>query len=191
MRSVEIGARTLMSSGLVAAGIAVLVAACAPAGGDDASGAAEAGDATASLTAQPDSCAGPSEIRGLLGADSPKIRREGEKVFVWASGEASGPDSEWYDFTGASIDPAGLQYGIGRDRIRSIDIPLFVAPDDPRLMDIPPSPYRRCERPETADDIMVIGYVAGGEARAYPTALLDHHEVVNEEVNGKPFTVGW
>ena len=44
---------------------------------------------------------------------------------------------------------------------------------------------------QTADDLMVIGYVMEGEARAYPTALLDRHEVVNDEFKGKPVTVGW
>jgi hypothetical protein len=37
----------------------------------------------------------------------------------------------------------------------------------------------------------VIGYVAEGQPRAYPTALLDGHELVNDEALGKPFTVGW
>lgn len=196
MRSVEIGPRALTWNALAATGIAVLVTACAPEAGapragDDAAGEASAREATAAAAAQPDSCSVWSEYRGLLGEGSAKIRREGDQVFVWAGGDESGPDSEWYEFTGAPVDPTELQYGIGKDRIRSIDIPLFVQPDDPRLMDIPPSPYRRCERPETPDEIMVIGYVAGGQARAYPTALLDRHEVVNEEANGKPFTVGW
>ena len=89
------------------------------------------------------------------------------------------------------MPPGDLQYGIGKDRIRSIDDPVFVAPTDPRLTGIPPSRYRRCERPESADEIMVIGYVAEGQARAYPTALMDRHEIVNDQANGKPFTVGW
>jgi len=172
-------------SSLALSVVAAAVAACAP----ETGGAPEA---TAELaTAVPDSCSVWSEFRGILGEGSAKIRTEGENVFVWASGEESGPGAEWYDFTGAPIDPTELQYGIGRDRIRSIDVPLFVRPDDERLMELPVSPYRRCERPETADDIMVIGYVAGGQPRAYPTGLLDRHEVVNETANGKPFTVGW
>lgn len=176
-------ARTrLPYGGLAAAGVALALA-CAPA--DEAGNTAEAQVAAA------DSCSVWSEYRGLLGAGSDKIREEGDQVFVWAGGEEAGPDAEWYDFTGAPIDPTELQYGIGRDRIRSIDIPIFVSPDDPRLMELPVSPYRRCERPEDADEIMVIGYVAAGQPRAYPTALLDRHEVVNETANGKPFTVGW
>ena len=164
---------------------AVLIAACAPAA-DDADAAAGAESLSAA-----DSCSVWSEYRGLLGDGSSKIRRDGDEVFVWAGGDESGPGAEWYDFTDAPMDPAELQYGLGRDRIRSIDVPIFVSPDDPRLMELPVSPYRRCERPQTAGDIMVIGYVAAGQPRAYPTALLDRHEVVNETANGKPFTVGW
>ena len=39
--------------------------------------------------------------------------------------------------------------------------------------------------------MMVIGFVENGIARAYPTTLLDHHEFVNDDFNGKPVTVGW
>ena len=38
---------------------------------------------------------------------------------------------------------------------------------------------------------MVIGYVGNGDARAYPASLLDHHELVNDRIGGKPVTVGW
>jgi len=167
----------------------IAVAACEPASDEESVPAANA--AVAGAASAPDSCSVWTEYRQLLGAESPKIRRDGDDVFVWAGGDESGPDSEWYEFTGALIDAAGLQYGIGRDRIPAIDVPYFVEPDDPRLMDIPSSPYRKCERPTSPGEIMVIGYVADGTARAYPTALLDRHEIVNETVNGKPFTVGW
>lgn len=126
-----------------------------------------------------------------LGEDSPKIRRQDDgRVLVWASGDLEGADSDWYDFTGAPFPPEELQYGIGKDEIRAIDDPLFVAPDDPRLLSIPPSRYRD-EPATTVDEIMVIGYVMEGEPRAYPTALLDQHEVVNDEFKGKPVAVGW
>lgn len=129
--------------------------------------------------------------RGLLGKGNPKIKREGDKVFICASRNVRGPNVEWYDFTGSPIPPEELQFGIGRDSIPAIDDPVFVEPDDPRLMGIRTSPYRRDEKPETPDDIMVIGYVVGEEAKAYPTALLDGHELVNDLIGGKPFTVGW
>lgn len=127
-----------------------------------------------------------------LGEGSPKIRRDADgEVYVYADGDLEDASTlEWYGFTGAPFPPEELQFGIGRDRIRAIDDPLFVPPDDPRLLTISPSPYRG-EPVETADDLMVIGYVMEGEARAYPTALLDRHEVVNDEFKGKPVTVGW
>ena len=177
--------RSMRGSTLTVIGVGAVLVACARAGDDEARPAVASGDAVA------DSCSVWTEYRGLLGEGSPKIRRDGDEVFVWAGGDPDGPGAEWYEFTGAPIDPAEFQYGIGRDRIPSIDVPLFVPPDDPRLMGLPVSPYRRCERPTTPGEIMVIGYVAGGTARAYPTALLDRHEVVNETSNGKPFTVGW
>ena len=80
----------------------------------------------------------------------------------------------------------------GKDRIRAIiDDPYFVSPDDPRSIKIPPSRYRPTEKPKTNDNIMVIGYVENGIARAYPTALLDHHELVHDAFKGKPVTASW
>ncbi len=125
-----------------------------------------------------------------IGPDSKKYRTEGGKAYLLAKGRHDDPDAEWYDFTGSPIPYAKLQYGIGKDRIRAIDDPLFVAADDPRLLNVGASHYRN-ERATKNDEIMVIGYVEGGEARAYPTALLDGHELVNDEIQGKPVTVGW
>ena len=78
------------------------------------------------------------------------------------------------------------------DSIRAIDDPLFVKPDDPRLLKyVGRSPYRRDEVAKTNDEIRVIGVVRGATARAYPIALLDRHEVVNDRIEGKPVAVGW
>lgn len=135
------------------------------------------------------------EYRGLLGDDNPKIVRENDKVLVWAKGESpDDPDSKYYDFTDAPFPPEELQFGIGMDRIPAIDEPVYVDPDDPRLLDkrfIPNSRFRDDEKADKIDDIMVIGYVHNDEARAYPTALLDRHELVNDRIGGKPVTVGW
>lgn len=146
--------------------------------------------AVAAVSARPDRPDSKS-YRGRLGEDSPKVKTENGKTSLWAGGEKTGPGSRWYDFTGASIPAAELQFGIGKDRIPSIDDPLFVPPDDPRLLALPPSQYRPEERPKSTDEIRVIGYVENGEARAYPIALLDHHELVNDRIGGKPVTVGW
>lgn len=135
---------------------------------------------------------GPPAYRGLLGEGNPKIRKQDGHTWVWAGGGPPGsPEAKWYDFTGSPIPPEKLQFGIGKDRIASIDDPLFVDPDDPRLLSIRVSPYRPEERPTTNDDILVIGWTEGDDARAYPIALLDGHELVNDKVGGKPLTVGW
>lgn len=134
------------------------------------------------------------KYRSIIGADSKKIKRDGGKTMLWAgspSGNPDSADSQWYDFTDSSIPASELQFGIGKDRIRAIDDPLFVSPDDPRLLKLRHSPYRKGEKPKVNDDIQVIGYVYSGEARAYPVTLLDGHELVNDVFGGKPVTVGW
>ena len=119
-------------------------------------------------------------------------REPGSKALLWAGGGTpSSPDAQWYNFTGSLIPASQLQFGIGKDRIRAIDDPLFVSPDDPALLKLQRSSYRPGERPKTNDEIMVAGFAYGDQARAYPVALLDHHEVVNVVIAGKPVTVGW
>ena len=132
----------------------------------------------------------PASLRGLLGPDSKKIRKEGEKTFIWAGPNDRG-EATWYDFTGSPINPAELQFGIGKDRIRAIDDPLFVSPNDPRLLSLRQSAYRSDKTPELNDEIQVIGYADGEVVKAYPVALLDVHELVNDEFHGRPVTVGW
>ncbi len=145
---------------------------------------------TASLVSADDTTK--KKFRGLLGKNNNRVIHKDGKTLLWAGGDRSDPDkAQWYDFTGSPIPAEELQFGIGKDRIKSIDDPLFVRPDDPRLKRIPASPYRREEKVTTPDDINVIGYVVDGEARAYPAALLDHHELVNDRIGGKPVTVGW
>lgn len=137
----------------------------------------------------------PKTYRGRLGAGSSKIKREGDKTFLWAGPRGQpigGPDSNWYDFTGAVIPAEELQFGIGKDSIPAIDDPLFVSPDDPRLLELGSDPYDPAAKPvKTSDDIPVIGYAVGDDVRAYPVRLLDRHELVNDRVGGKPVTVGW
>ena len=122
-------------------------------------------------------------FRVLYGSDHYK--------YLWAGGKIESADAQWYDFTDAGIRADELQFGIGKDSIRAIDDPLFVSPDDPRLLELGASHYRREKRPETTGEIKVIGYVEGDQARAYPVALLDSHELVNDRIGGKPITVGW
>ncbi|MCP5055718.1 MAG: DUF3179 domain-containing protein [bacterium] len=41
------------------------------------------------------------------------------------------------------------------------------------------------------DDAIVLGFEWNGEARAYPVAILDHHELVNDTVGGRPVLISW
>jgi len=61
-----------------------------------------------------------------------------------------------------------------RDCIRSIDNPRFVTSDQASFLN--------------ADDL-ILGVVIGGDARAYPAKILDHHEIVNDTVGGKPIAI--
>lgn len=42
-----------------------------------------------------------------------------------------------------------------------------------------------------APDDLVVGVELAGEARAYPIRVLSAHEIVNDEILGKPFAVTW
>ena len=61
-----------------------------------------------------------------------------------------------------------------RDCIRSIDNPRFVTSDQAGFLN--------------ADDL-ILGVVIGGDVRAYPAKILDHHEIVNDTVGGKPIAI--
>ena len=84
---------------------------------------------------------------------------------------------EWprTDFSNRSVDLAEiLSGGPPKDGIPAIDDPVFV--------------------PATGHDDLpgtepVISVVVGDEARAWPLRILTWHEIVNDEVNGKPLTV--
>lgn len=117
----------------------------------------------------------------------PKVRIEGDHQYLWAQGDRTGDpeQAEWFDLTGSPLDIESFQFGIGKDSIASIDRPVFVAADDPRLF------ARTFERYGAVDQLRVIGFVLDGDARAYPIDLMNRHELVNDTVAGKPITIGW
>jgi hypothetical protein len=84
---------------------------------------------------------------------------------------------EWQtDFTRASIDLAELQSGgPPKDGIPPIDAP---APES-----------IESARGWLADTAPVIALEVGGEARAYPLAILTWHEIVNDTLGGQPVVV--
>ena len=115
-------------------------------------------------------------------AQLPAIRKsEDGRQWLWARGPRNAEDGEWFEITDSPLDPSGYQYGIGKDSIPSIDEPEF----------IPISDREKLREHGIRDETIVIGYVHNGEAKAYPIAILDRHELVNDFVGGKPVTVGW
>ena len=109
-----------------------------------------------------------------------RIKEENGKQLLWAAGDPTDQDAEWFDVTDSPLNPQQFQFGIGKDRIAAIDEPTFVEVDDPRLAEH-----------SINDDTEVIGYARGGEAKAYPLGILNRHELVNDRVGGLPVTVGW
>ena len=79
------------------------------------------------------------------------------------------------DFNKKTVSIAEFQNLLPRDRIIPIDKPSFAA-----VADAPD--YMRAREP-------VIALEIGGEARAYPLAMLMWHEIVNDVVGGLPVTV--
>lgn len=110
--------------------------------------------------------------------ERPIIEENGRRL-LWASEDEEG-NVEWFDMTGSTVDPHRFQFGIGKDRIDSIDRPEFVAADDPRL-------GARGISLETP----VLGVFLNEIARAYPVKLMDAHEVVNDDFGGEAFAVLW
>ena len=110
--------------------------------------------------------------------ERPIIEDNGRRL-LWA-GEDDEGNVEWFDMTDSKIDPHRFQFGIGKDRIDSIDHPEFVAADDPRLQ----------ARGITAET-PVLGVFLNEIARAYPVKLMDGHEVVNDDFDGEAFAILW
>ena len=65
----------------------------------------------------------------------------------------------------------------GKDSIPAIRSPEFVSADDAESWMEPDEP--------------VIGIEIDGDARAYPTAMLSRHEIVNDTVGGASIAVTW
>ena len=63
-----------------------------------------------------------------------------------------------------------------RDCIPSLESPKYVSAD---------------AADHVADDDLVIGIGVGGDHRAYPTRILDRHEIVNDTIGGEPIAITW
>jgi len=79
--------------------------------------------------------------------------------------------------TKKTVALADLKQGCpARDCIPSIDNPKFVS---------------AAAANHVADDAVIIGISYGGEHRAYPAQILDHHEIVNDTIGGEPIAITW
>jgi len=76
---------------------------------------------------------------------------------------------------GQSSPPPGFERVLERGKIASIDKPEFLPAGES----------------DVAEDSWVLGVVIDGEARAYSLSLLNHHEVVNDVIAGKPVAAVW
>ena len=63
-----------------------------------------------------------------------------------------------------------------RDCIRSLENPTYVAAG---------------AADHVADDDLVIGIRVGEDRRAFPTRILDRHEIVNDTIGGEPIAITW
>ncbi|MDW3649032.1 MAG: DUF3179 domain-containing protein [Bacteroidia bacterium] len=64
--------------------------------------------------------------------------------------------------------------GVGKDGIPSLDDPKFSMPEE-----INPA----------FDDVLVLGIEHEGELKAYPFSMLNWHEIINDEINGKEIAI--
>ena len=99
----------------------------------------------------------------LVAATAPKPGVDG----VGASDRMNG-----FAITHALVDRAAIvPGGPPRDGIKSIDAPRWVAPDEAKW---------------AAPDSPILGVAVAGEAHAYPIAILEYHQIVNDAIGGVP-----
>ena len=75
-----------------------------------------------------------------------------------------------------SIPNEHLTYGAPKDHIPALDHPKFLDPEEQRPWWL-------------TDQTRVLGIEHGAVAKAYPVPILLYHEIVNDEVGGKPYLV--
>jgi len=93
---------------------------------------------------------------------------------VFCAAVGIGAQMNWVEQMTIDGDP--VVRGLPKDAIPAIDRPSFVSPDRASFVD-PEEP--------------VIGVVLNGEARAYPTWLLNGHEIVNDRIGNRSIAVTW
>ncbi len=95
-------------------------------------------------------------------------------VLVFIALVGLGAAQRWVEQVTIDGDP--VLRGLPKDAIPAIDQPRFVSAAQATFV---------------ADEEPVIGLVAGDDARAYPTWLLNAHEIVNDRMGGRAIAVTW
>jgi len=96
--------------------------------------------------------------------------------FAWIAGD----DSIAHEVERSRVKKGIPKKGHPRDVIPPIDRPVFYASHAKAKKDL-----------GLSDEDRVLGVVFGDDARAYPTRILDRHEIANDTVGGKPLAVVW
>ena len=92
-------------------------------------------------------------------------------------GEVPAQRLNGFDVSNASIPLSAIKSGgPPRDGIPALQQPAFIAADQPGA----PQPQQR-----------VLGLTINGDARAYPIAILNWHELVNDQVGGQPVLISY
>src|SRR5690348_16422434 len=108
--------------------------------------------------------------------------------FHRAIGDGIHPNTYGFDLDNLTIPP-GMLIGSGqpKDGIRAIPESLVetITPREVELM------HDNEHINFLVPSDRIIGVVIDGEARAYPTRVLDLHEVVNDMVGKRPIAVSW
>ncbi len=105
------------------------------------------------------------------------IREEDGRVWLWAGSGAKG-QAGWFDATATDLPLRHFMYAFGRDKVKTIDYPIFQAPDGEIARRIYP------ERP-------VFGLNIDRTARAYPRTVMEKVEVVNDTVGNRAIAVAY
>lgn len=81
-----------------------------------------------------------------------------------------------FDLTRHSVPIAAISSVLPKDAIPAVDGPRFIKGQEADYL----APQDR-----------VVGLIMDGEARAYPLKVLNGHEIVNDEIRGRPIAVTW
>jgi len=102
-----------------------------------------------------------------------------------SSGDLNGSDTDAINGNGGSNTNGWLipfneiiDGGTGKDGIPSIDNPIFTAINSRNTN------YLK-------DDDLVVGIIKNGEVKAYPYPIMNWHEIVNDDFNGRSITINY